>query len=215
MTPAARASVLMGMLQAGPVEFASGATSSATGGSSVSVTKPAGLEVDDLVIVVCDTDSGATLTTTSGSAWTGSYVANASFSRGGAKLFWKIMTATDVANAWTLSVGGLGARAVRYHGNGANSVAVKSTATASAGSTLTLTGFAKSVNTYGVITVMINTGSPAVPSGFVSRYNDVVSTYRAHLADNVASYVDGAAVVWDPVAGGDGWVGFLLEVTGQ
>jgi hypothetical protein len=207
--------MLMMAAQSGPVEFTSGASSSAAGASPATVTKPAGLEVGDLVLVVCDTDTGATLTTTSGPAWSGSYVANGTLAYGGVKLFWKVMTATDVANAWTLSFGGNGARSARYRGNGANAVTVKSTGSGSSGSTLTLAGFAKSASTYGVITVMINTADPAVPAGFTSRYNAVVGAERIHFADNQAAYVDGASVTWTPVFPGDGYVGFLLEVTGE
>lgn len=213
------ASVVMGMLQSGPVEFASAAVTAGAGASPATVTKPSGLEVGDLVFVYLgyiDDATGITVTTTSGATWSSS-LAQTPVTGDDVKtmLFWRFMTQTDISNAWTVTRTGINAVAVRYRAQGANAVSVQSSVMDAGSSTLTLPGFSKSALTYGVISFELSgTTTPAIPAGFVERYS-VLSGFRAYVADNVSTYVDGTSVVWTPVGGGSPFSGFLVEVTGE
>lgn len=209
------------MGQAG-IEYGSTAFTAA----GTAVTKPTGLTVGDLVFVwALDIAAAATLTTTSGSAWTALDVGiSAGSTNGNSSLFWKVMTATDVSNSWTLSSGGAddGIQAVRYIGNGADTVTVKSAvANGVGGTTLSLTGFSKTAGHYGVIAVFgapenAGVGGIVAPSGFAERMRDSSGSpdFAAIFTDNLGSYVDGAAVQFTNCDTAAVESGILVEVTG-
>jgi len=211
-----RAAIILALTDGPPVEFVSTASTGSSGASSATVTKPSGVAVGDLVLVlVDDTETAVTLTTTSGSAWGKFFQAVSGINSDGHAVFWKILNATDVANAWTLSYGGQGATAFRYLSHEATSVSLKDSATASGAGSLSLTGFSKAAGNYGVLTFAINTHAtaPTVPTGFVSRYSATPVSSRVVAADMLTGYVDGAAVAWTGFVSGERG-GFLLEVTG-
>lgn len=199
-----------------------------TAGGGTSVTKPAGVEVGDLVVVwAIDIATGATLTTTSGSAWSKQSVSAGGSTNGAVIAFWKILNATDVANAWTLSSAAAdGVQALRWRGNGANAVAVKATTSDGGGNpTLTLAGFSKAAGHRGVIALFGQSQADpaagdgagiAVPSGFTERRRDysVPDGFSALIADRLGGYVDGAAVQFTSAPAGPNKQGVLLEVTG-
>ncbi|OHB28152.1 MAG: hypothetical protein A2790_12095 [Phenylobacterium sp. RIFCSPHIGHO2_01_FULL_69_31] len=217
MSPALRA-VLLGMMgQSGPVEFASAAATTGAGAATdVTLSKPTGVEVGDFVaVLVPDTLATASISTTGGATWSRSYQA-ASGNRDGAVLCWKVLTATDVSNAWVLSHLGALAVAFRYHGYGALSAAVRSS-DANTSSSLTLSGFGKDVRTYGTLSFLRAQGSPTavLPSGFAARYDQLQGATRIVAADNNGGYVDGASVTWAGLATGNGSAAFLVEVMGE
>lgn len=216
MLPQLLATVML--MRRRPLEYRANAF---TAGGGTTITKPAGVEVGDLVVVwAIDISSGATLTTTSGSAWSKQSVSPAI-------AFWKILDATDVANAWTLSSAAAdGAQALRYRGNGTTAATVKATTSNGGGnSTLTLSGFAKAAGHRGVIALYSQySGDPsagdgatiAVPSGFTERRRDYSTGdfFAALIADRLGGYVDGASVQFTGANTGPNKVGVLLEVTG-
>ncbi len=194
------------------VDFINTANSGATGAGSMAVTKPSGIQVSDLVLVhVEDTVTAVTMNTSGGSSWPKIFMTASGLNQDGDALFWKVLTATDVANAWDVSVGGQGALSARYRGNGATAVTSKSTNNGG-GSPMTLTGFAKAANHYGVLSFVAGSSAFTPPTGFDERYDAAPVSSRIGLADRRAGYVDNAAVAWTVVSGSAR--GFLVEVTG-
>lgn len=200
-----------------------------TAGGGTTVTKPAGVQVGDVVVVwAVDISSGATLTTTSGSSWSSQSVTASGSTNGATIAFWKILNATDVANAWTLSATpDDGVQALRYRGNGATAVTVKATKVDGGGaSSMSLTGFSKAaghraaIALYGQSSGDVAAGDGAgiaVPAGFTERRRDydVPLRFAALIADTLGSYVDGAAVQFTSAPTGPNKHGVLLEVTGS
>jgi hypothetical protein len=195
-----------------PVEYRAAASS----GPGTSVTKPSGVTVGDLVLVWALDVNAVTpsLSTSGGSAWTlvDNDTNTSIFAVGKFALFAKVLTATDVANAWDLGTAAdQGALAVRYTGNGATTVTKKTEADAGSNTgnlSASAAGFAKSSGHYGVLTFVLSTdeaANPTPPSGFTERsdaaYN---STCRAAAADNLFSYTDNAAVQWTTLSGAAG-----------
>ncbi len=194
---------------------------------NVNVTKPAGVEVGDLVFVwAMDCTSGAALTTTSGSAWSSQAVAIAAGSSNGwAKLYWKVLNATDVANAWAHTGGSDdGIIAVRYRANGSVTVTVKDTESNGSGTTtLTLAGFAKASGHRAAIAFFgapssTGAGGIVLPTGFTERRKEsgagITGTYVGIIADTLGSYTDGAAVSFTNCDANACEYGVLVEVTG-
>lgn len=216
--------ILFAMAEGPPIDFAS---STVTANSATAITKPSDVAAGDLMLVwVLDTATGATLTTASGSAW--ARVENAHPT--GPKyhvLFWKVLNATDVANAWNIGggVAGHGAIALRYRSNGANALTLKDSNLGTIGvntSAVPLTGFTKAAGTYGVLSLFVIDGaaaSPTLPSGFTARQTSAASGWRIVAADNLTGYVDGASVTWGSVNSLAptilGYVELLFEVTGS
>lgn len=197
-----RAAILMALADGPPVEFRTTASSAA----GTSVTKPSGLEVGDLVIVMALNVDATTpaLSTSGGSAWTlVDNTANISIFAGKMAIFAKVMDATDVANAWTLGTSAdEGALAIRYAGHGATTVTkkTKDAAGSSADFDVTASGFVKAAGHYGAITFAISTDDAAnlgPPTGFEERADAAFnSTTRLAFADRLYGYVDSASVTW-------------------
>lgn len=215
-----KAAILMALADGPPIEYVASAT---TATAATSVGKPSGLEAGDLVLVwaTCAT-TGATLTTASGSAWT-RYETGLGGSFGYAVLFWKLLTATDVANAWTLSAAAShGAVALLYRSHGATTVTVKDDDLVSGNSNfnLTSTGFTKAAGHYGVIALALAsaTGTTATaPTTFTSRLRTSTPGWLFVAVDKLFEYADGASALWaDMNTSGVNNVGcvLLIEVTG-
>lgn len=218
----ARAALIMALADGPPLEFAGSAVSA---NSAAVVSKPVGVEAGDLVfvwVVDGDTPGNMGVVTTSGSGW-----ANLETSElGGAVniLCWKVLNATDVANAWNI-VGGTanhGAIALRYRSHGADTVTVRGNVGGTDGvnGNAALTGFTKAPGTYGTLSFFAIRGpaaSPTPPTGFTVRQTSAASGFRIVAADNLYEYVDGAAVIWSAInsTGSNlGWRAILLEITG-
>lgn len=198
-----------------PIAFRSMVASSAA--TSV-VTKPAGIAVGDLVVVIIPDGSGiAGLSTTAGSAWAfdGETV-------GGVITFWswKVLNATDVANTWNTSANHTADTvAYAYEGRGATTLTRKLGATSSgAVNTLDLgTGYAPSATTKGFIAYITDNAiadAPTVPAGFQSR-GGTAGARKTILSDNLISY-NGGPVIWTTVnssGSNSGQSGTLFEVT--
>lgn len=220
MTPSARAAVLMGMLEAGPVEFATSVlTSGAANSPLAALNKPTGLEVGDVVFILQHgTDNTAVVTTGGGGgAWSKATAPVDGVGEYGV-LHYRVIAQVDIDNAWSLSTSGtLGVvAAFRYHGYGANAISVKSS-NWSVTNSIALTGFSKSVNSYGVLTFLVANGSPTPtpPTGFTQRNLLSSGAARFVVADRNADYVDGAGVTWTTLSNGNYSNAFLVEVTGS
>lgn len=208
----------MGMLQGGPVDYAGFArTTAAVGETNVTLTKPSGLEVGDIVFgLLTDTPSTSSISTTGGSTWSRQSISAPGSNDGFSVLIWKVMTATDLANAWVLNIlGYYGMTLFRFRGLGATGATVKSTS-AGTGTSRALTGFAKAVNSYGVISFLGAAGSPTAvkPSNLNQQYNALNGAERMMVADS-GGYVDGASVTWTALEASSGSVAYLVEVTGE
>lgn len=216
-----KAAIIMALADGPPIEF----TTTANSGVGVTtIVKPSGVEVGDLVLVwTQNIPASATLVTTTGATWGRSVVSQVvAGPNNNSSLFWKVMTATDVAQAWVLSSAPTSfSVAVRYIGHGANTVITRTVGDYNGvgNTTLNLAGFTKSAGTYGVISVLVEqqtSGTPSVvPTGFTERARLALSGYTAVVADKLYDYVDGASVVWTlntPPSNAES--GLLLEVTG-
>jgi hypothetical protein len=214
-----RGAILMALADGPPVEFKSTATTA----SGTTVTKPADLEVGMVVLVFAMNETGgATLTTASGSAWTRS---EATLGGQTVIFFWKVLNATDVANAWNLSASAAaGAVAVAYIGHGATTVTIKDS-DAISGTTnfsLTSTGFAKAAGHYGVIALLYDSLTTATaglsPSGFVERVRTNATGRLVVIADQLIGYVDATDLTWSNLntaaPADNAALALLLEVTG-
>ncbi|UPT53196.1 hypothetical protein [Synechococcus phage Ssp-JY42] len=221
MTYVRRAPLLM---RVPPIQYVSAAT---TAPGLTAIAKPSGLEVGSLVLVWAHGFTGAspTLDTASGSAWTVVDNDNSVTLAGRLVLFAKVLTATDVANAWNLSESAAeGAVSLNYLGNGATTVTAKNSHTT--GSNLdfnvSVTGFTKAAGVRGVLGFAISTTQSTaigVPSGFTERSQVALnSTIKVSLSDNILGYVNGATATWmnfnTPAADPQTGRGLLVEVTG-
>lgn len=213
-----RGAILMALADGPPVEFKSTATTA----SGTTVTKPASLEVGMLVLVLAMNETaGATLTTTSGIAWSRS---EATIGGETIVLFWKFLNATDVANAWTLSASAAaGAIALAYIGHGATTLTIKSTNGVSGNTSvpLPLTGFSKAAGHYGAISIFYDSFTPApathTPAEFVERLRTSATGRLVVVAEQLIGYVDGTTVTWSDLNTATNTFAayaLLLEVTG-
>jgi hypothetical protein len=207
-----------------PIVYRSKAASPPT---STAVTKPAGIEAGDLVIVISteNVSSGGpfatVLTTTSGSAWgTATLSAGAT---GVYRYWWKILNATDVANTWTHNVAhNPSVTALAYRGNGATTLTVISNTAnpnASASPTLAIPGYSNT-ESKGTICWYIDAASTDVatpPSGFTSREAATIPFLLYHaFVDALGNYTQGATITWTTTNSGGGTSGeaaVLWDVT--
>lgn len=195
--------ILFAMAEGPPIDFAN---STVTANSASAITKPSDAAAGDLMVVfVADTSTGATLTTASGSAWS-RIEPSPTVGPKYHVLFWKVLNATDVANAWNLGggVAGHGAITIRYRSNGATTVTLKDSYQVFEGvnGSYPLTGFSKAAGTYGVLSLILvdgPTNAPGTPSGFTVRQSSNASGWRIVAADNLTGYVDGSSVTWSSV----------------
>lgn len=187
--------------------------------TSATVGKPAGVAVGDLAFVVCPDEGGTpgslTLTTTSGSVWTR---LSLPFASGGynSVLFWKILNAADVANAWTAS-NALDYAAYAYQPAGFASLASRATtANPISQSSLTLAGFNPASDCKGAITVAIDRDTDttsAPPTNFTKRAQTALTNFRVSVADPTTDYAS-VPITWTGLQGasGNAEAGWFLEV---
>lgn len=177
--------------------------------------KPAGVAVGDLVVVVTGFDADPTLTTAGGSAWTKDSSATQ-------RLFWKILNATDVANAWNFSTSNIYATSIAYSPDGVaiDSVNVRSSADAlSSATSISIPGFAPSAGGRPRAVIAAISGGDDIgggvvpPAGFTERVES--GNPEAAFADAQQTYYFGPAA-FTGLAGGSGggpaYSGWLLEV---
>lgn len=208
------------------VEFMSSALTAGIAATGA-VTKPSGVEVGDLVVLwALDCTSAVAVATASGSGWNVQTVSIAAASTNGyGAAFWKVLTATDVANAWNLTGAAEdGVLAIRYRAHGATGATVKDTTSNGSGTTtFTLDGFTKAAGHYGAIALFgasssAGAGGIVGPSGFAERRRDsgagLAGTFVAIVADLVSGYPDLIDVVFSNCDGNATEYGILLEITG-
>lgn len=191
--------------------------------------KPSGIAVGDLVFVIngiapAGTGAPPNLKTSGGSAW-GKFVGAAGSNWG---VYWKVLNATDVANAWNFvdavddttpeSCSGTGSFA--YEGRGATTVtSQQSVAHGTAQASIDFTGFTPAFNSKGVVTVMMNRETlltEVQPSGFALRELAGYVGGDMGFADRLGSY-EGGALSWTGMGSVGGAIlvegGILFEVT--
>jgi hypothetical protein len=218
----AQQGAFLGRPYAAPVAFRS---KSVTTGAPGTVTKPAGVAVGDLVIVVNVANSfgttPSTLTTASGSAW-----GQGTFGAEGVTniyTYWyKFLNATDVSNAWQIASGmGDPVVAVAYDCSKGGSVLTEkadvfSPVNSSTAPTLTAPGFVPADQSHGIIAYFIDaetSASDTVPSGMTVRDTTTAGTaYKAIASDMLGNY-EGQDLVWTGVAGIKGEAVVVWEVT--
>lgn len=205
----------MMMGRADPLEFRSAAHTT----SFATCTKPAGVEVGDLVIVAVSDGMapGGTLKSgVGGVAWPVDYQFVAAHSYQAA-VFIKVLDAVDLASAWVFS-GAVDAQAWAFPTEGeVGGAYVRSAAVNGLNqATLSLAGFTPT-NTFAAIAVIIDRDAdvtPAPPADFTTlNVHHAIWTFAVAITDSYA----GAAAVWSGLdAGVDDFaeVGWLIEVTG-
>lgn len=186
--------------------------STANTSNAPTITKPASVAAGDLVIIVTGIGSDPTISTATGSTWSKSSSATQ-------RLFWKVLTATDVSNVWNSSDPNTYATAVAYSNAGVavSSVTVKSSADAGPSvSSLTVAGFARSAGgrPRAVIAAISgdNSGNvPGTPTGFTGRASS--GSICSAIADRMLGY-SGESTTWTGLTNGasNSYSARLLEV---
>lgn len=185
------------LLAAGPTPLtfrAVGETFNAPSGGAM--TKPAGVAVGDLVILVTVSGADGAVATTSGSTWTKDSGATQ-------RLYWKVLDATDVANNWVWTGAGtvyLAAIAYSNAGQTISSVAVSGQTDAGPSVTsLTIPGAGPSAagRPRAVIAALATNNSavwvtPSQPTDFTMR---AISSVTASVADRMLGY-SGTSATW-------------------
>lgn len=147
--------------------------SSANTGNASTITKPSGIVVGDLVLIICQ--GHPAIATSGGTAW------SVDTSATNNRIYWKIIDATDVANTWT-APSGTYAFAAAYTANGQaiSSVVSKSSADATVAATsITIPGFAPGspgrarLVIAAAIGTDISSGNVTPPSTFTERAEGV------------------------------------------
>lgn len=194
-------------------------SSAVTNPASSTITKPASIAVGDVVFVFGpNTETGAALTTASGSAWTRIQHLSSVYSYY-MNVWWKVLTSTDVSNNWNISglTGGpYQYLAAAYIGNGATTVTEKSyTLNPDGQSSLALTGYDPQ-RSRGTVTIIGDRDAGAThtaPSGFSNLQSQAINSFfKSSICDN-GSY-PGGTVTWAlSVATTFEEVGFLLDIT--
>lgn len=205
------------MSEGPPIEFLSAATTAAGAGAFA---KPSGVAEGDYVFIIYEGDQGDGNASEGPTTWGRREVAYGAGTVDGNKstyLAWKKMAAADVSGSWGTPPAS-GAVALRYASHGADTVSVKSTFAKGGGTTtLTLTGFTKAANTYGVLAFFTDhtlAAADTEPAGFVSRANVGLTIVAVGGADCLSDYVDGASVQWTNVGSPAQAAAILIEVTG-
>lgn len=193
---------------------------SAAGSSGATITKPAGVAVGDIVLVMATFGvGGKTLSTSGGSAWNRTELAWVSSGYGYySVLFWKILNATDVANAWNLNVAAYTMSAVAYSGTPANATVKAMTENNSGVGELVLAGFAPAANSLGVVTLIHDRDDDLVsitpPAGFAERLDATYGPFHVDVADKLSGY-GGGDITWTDTYGDFTYpeAGFAVEIT--
>lgn len=212
----ARAAAMAAGASVPPLPF----RASATSGAGTAIAKPAGVAVGDVVfITAARIAGGTTVSTATGSTWSSSLLTPSDT----VGLFWKIMNATDVAQAWSSSGAFEGALAVAYTpAVAASAVTLRSSTNNAAGkSTLDLAGFGPGPTSRGVVTAIIDRDAGAstevAPAGFTTRASFLMgSFYKAFVADLGPPGRVTPTVTWTATDGGGSLFaecGWLLEIT--
>jgi len=202
-----------GMLLAGwptPLSFRAADETNNSG----TIVKPAGVAAGDLVVIVTGLDVDPTITTASGGdVWSKNSDATQ-------RLFWKILTAHDVANNWGSSSVNTYASAAAWSNQSLaiSSVTIRSAADSGPNvTTLTVPGFAPSGSgkprtVIAAISTNWNAGSNiAAPSPFTARAQH--QNPNSTLADMTVGY-SGQSAAWTGLTSGAGNTnsGWLVEV---
>lgn len=206
-----------------PLAYRSSSLGTNLGSGIFAVNKPAGLSAGDICIVFAPScPTGTTLITYSGvtpiNTWNSS---SQTFVTGGynSTVFWRLIDSVDLAGTWTMSSTSNQALSIAYTGNGATALNAKSIVSNPASqSTLTLTGFAPSGSTRGVIALLADRDdgvgtTDTTPTSFTNRYSNYVnSAFWVSVDDWVSGYA-GANVVYTGTNGTSGFseVGWLFE----
>lgn len=202
---------LMAPAYAPPITYRSKSTNN---GSSSAITKPASVAVGDLVVIFQpQPNTGQDVSTSSGSTWSR---LNQNFGGNSYALNWKVLNATDVANAWSFASAVDAYQCVAYVGNGASSVVLKSTDSTTS-TALAQAGFTPNAAHRGAISVLADTNNADTPVQPVNwNLRDLASygggpTTHVGFADNLGAY-QGGTVSWTSLtaASAGGW---LFEVT--
>jgi hypothetical protein len=143
-------------------------------GGNVDIAKPSGVAVGDVVFIVANSPSAASVTTSGGSTWS-------TDTFGSCRVWWKILNATDVANAWSFDAA-TGADVDAYIGNGATTVTAKGTASVS-GSSLSFAGYTPDAATKGGVVYEQNSGGGTVtnPAGWTTATGVTVPNNNGSL----------------------------------
>lgn len=203
------------------VAFRSAAASAAA--ASTAISKPASIAVGDIAFIA-QPDNGFTdqnVTTSSGSTWTRSQVIGPTSSQ--FNLFWKVLNATDVANAWNLTnnlVHGAYAAAYRpVSGFTPAAAAAKSTAVNLTGDiSLALTGYTPAGANVGTVSAIISRNdsgtATTAPTGFTEDAKSDIDTvtYKIAFASH-ADYPPGSTATWTALSVPGIQTGWLIEVT--
>lgn len=202
-----------------PVIYRAKSTST---GSTSTAPKPAGIAVGDTVVVVAVQTIGASLTTSSGSAWTSTSFNNTTGARTYA-VYSKTLNATDVANAWNFSGAVGGCFSIAYDARGTGAVAQKeSEVNTVAATTVVLNGYSPAWNHKGAFTVMVDettTATDTTPTNFTSREAGNYGsgpTVRVSFADRIDGNYSGSVTWTNTGAVSDGTTecAALYEITG-
>lgn len=182
-------------------------------GTSGLITKPAGVAVGDLVFVLQPYDNSPNLTTTGGSAWNklnynwfgGSY---------NMTLYWKILDATDVANAWNLSGNSYGWVCVSYERGTGCTVAVRETREGSTALLIPFAGFTPQATFKMALYFVVDrgTGTFTPPAGWTERVDSSIGggVFSESVAERFDYTGGGVNVTNSSGSYNDG--GFMVEV---
>lgn len=125
------------------------------------LTKPSGIAVGDVaVVVITQQNNGtSTLTTTSGSAWNGPvFFGNSTGGCGGSnctsRYFWKVLNSTDVSNSWVVDAANF-YMIQDYVGNGATTVSTSEIAE-TLGTSLSFPGFVPKLSSRGAMAAVFS-----------------------------------------------------------
>ncbi len=167
--------------------------------ASTSVAKPAGLAVGDLVVVLASFDGATSMNTVGGSAWgvsTNNWPASYSYT---SSVFYKVLDANDVANAWTINASVMTQIAV-YQPNGANRISVKSSTDTGGGvGSFNTPTYAPSASHAGAVIIVCDrddSNSDYVIGDFTVRQSNNSNQYFwCKIADKLTGHNGGAVSI--------------------
>lgn len=172
---------------------------------------PTGTVAGDLAVISWMGNSTPTLT-----GWTfGTAIAQGAGGFGG--LYWKVLTASDISSPQTATCPSLGHwRVFTFRGPTVNTE--KTTAASVAGTTKSMTGFAKASGSAIILAYAGDRDTQSISP--VSGWNDAGSGTSTYYSQNLSwiyadQYTDNAAVVINQASGNAfGGIGALFEMTG-
>lgn len=205
---------LMSPTHAAPIVYRS--KSSGTS-SALALTKPAGVAVGDIAVILQPTRGGGQgVATASGATWTTVAFTDGTFNW---SFSWKLLNSTDVANGWAYNSADRDFDIVAFQGNGATTVSLKETRVNTTGAAgLAYTGFNPDAAHRGAVAMMLDQNSavtPTQPTNWSLRDSTALSsgpTVRCSIADSLGAY-QGGALSWTGLSGASEQLGILLEIT--